>query len=186
MIDSGPAPVEFSRIVNIEALAAEDLRREIEAGPGERAALAARFGLLALDSLKATVRLKKLRGPQVRVEGEFAADVVQSCVVTLEPVRSRIADAFSITFTPAVELDDGAELDLSPWAQDLPEPLTGGVLDIGEAVAQQLAVALDPYPRAAGVTFAAENYSGLAPERPENGPFAALASLRKNGQDQGR
>jgi len=183
MVESEPAPVEFSRIVDIEALADEELLQIIEATPGERAALARRFGLLALDGLRAKVRLRKERGPQIRVEGEFTAEVVQSCVVTLEPVRSRVADTFSISFAPAADLDQGTELDLSPWAEDLPEPLVGGAVDIGETVAQQLALALDPYPRAEGVTFAAADYPALSPDRPENGPFAALASLRKNRQD---
>lgn len=183
MTHVAPPEPEFSRIVSIESLADDELSREIEADAAERAALAKRFGLLALDSLRATVRLKRVRGQQIRVEGEFAADVVQACVVTLEPVPSHVADSFQVTFAPPSELSQAAELDLSPWAEDLPEPLEGDSIDIGETVSQFLALALDPYPRRQGVEFEAADYPGLEPARPREGPFAALATLRKNGQN---
>ena len=183
MTHEKPPEPEFSRIVTIESLADEELSREIEADADERAALAKRFGLLALDRLTATVRVKRLRGRSIGVEGSFVADVVQSCVVTLEPVASHIAEDFAVTFAPAAEIGEGAELDLSPWAEDLPEPLEGDSIDIGETVAQFLALALDPYPRRQGVAFEASDFPGLTPEEPRTGPFAALATLRKNGQN---
>lgn len=183
MTQTQPIPAEFSRMVAIESLADGELAQDIEADAAERAALADRFGLLALDGLKAAVRLKRMRGDQIRLEGEFVADVVQTCVVTLEPVKSRIADSFSVTFAPPSELIEGAELDLSPWAEELPEPLEGDSIDVGETVAQFLSLALDPYPRREGVHFRAADYPGLAPEGAESGPFAALAELRKNGQN---
>ncbi len=178
-----PVPAEFSRIVTIESLADDELVQEIEADAAERAALAARFDLLSLDSLTAVMRLRRVRGREIRVDGEFAADVVQTCVVTLEPVKSHIADSFSVTFAPAADLGESAELDLSPLAEDLPEPLEGDAIDIGETVAQLLALALDPYPRRQGVRFTSVDYPGLTPNGPQNGPFAALATLRKNGQN---
>lgn len=174
---------EFSRLVDIESLGEDELQRKIEANEAEREALARRFGLLALDSLRATVDIRRVSRGAVRVHADFEADVVQSCVVTLEPVAAHIADSFAVTFVPEGELETGAELELSPVAEDLPEPLIGGVIDIGEAVAQHLALALDPYPRAPGVRFEAAKYPALAPKTGENGPFATLASLRKRGQD---
>lgn len=173
---------EFSRIIDVEGLAEEELQRDIDASESEREALARRFGLLSLDRLSATVQVKRVSGG-VRVRGDFEADVVQSCVVTLEPVPAHIADSFSVTFAPEPELEPGAELELPPIAEDLPEPLVGNAIDIGETVAQQLALALDPYPRAPGVRFEPEKYPGLAPKAAENSPFAALASLRKREQD---
>lgn len=176
------AAAEFSRTVDIEALADEELQRDIEATPAECEALARRFGLLALDSLGATIRVRRGPGRAVHLDADFAADVVQSCVVTLEPVASHIADSFSITFSPEAPSHPGAEIDLSATDEDLPEPLTEGHIDVGEAVAQQLALALDPYPRAPGVVFEPAKYPGLSPNRLESGPFSVLASLRKRGQ----
>jgi len=174
---------EFSRIIDVEGLGEDELERRIEADERERRALARRFGLVSLDGLKATVRMKRMSGGAVRVRGDLEADVVQSCVVTLEPVASHIAESFSVTFAAEPEADLSAEVDLSPEVEDLPEPLAGGALDIGEAVAQHLAVSLDPYPRAPGVTFEAANYPSQAAKGKEQGPFAALASLRKRGQN---
>lgn len=178
---------EFSRIVDVEGLGEDELERRIEADERERKALARRFGLVSLEGLKATVRVQRLSGGAVRVRGDLEADVVQSCVVTLEPVAAHIAESFSVTFASEPEADLGAEVDLSPEGEDLPEPLAGGALDIGEAVAQHLALSLDPYPRAPGVTFEAAKYPSLAAQSAEkgkeSGPFAALASLRKREQN---
>lgn len=174
---------EFSRIIDVEGLADEELRYDIEASEAERAALARRFGLLSLDSLKASISLSRVSGNAVRVSADFVADVVQACVVTLEPVASRVTESFGVTFAPDVEIGPDIDEDLTDLAEDLPEPLIGGTIDIGETVAQYLALALDPYPRAPGVQFEAANYPGLAAKKPENSPFAALAALRKRGQD---
>ena len=174
---------EFSRIVTVESLAEDEVMQTIEATAEERAALAVRFGLLSLDGLTATVRLKRVRGGQIRLDGEFEADVVQSCVVTLEPVKSHISESFTVNFAPAEDVEVGPELDLSPWAEDLPEPLEGDAIDVGETVAQFLSLALDPYPRREGIEFTGAAYPSPEPERPETGPFAALATLRKNGQN---
>jgi hypothetical protein len=158
---------EFSRPVAVGHLAGP-AERHIAAGEPERAALARRFGLLALDRLEADVRLEPLaRG--VRLDASFSADVVQECVVTLEPVRNRVAENFTLVYgepAQAGELDPEAEL---------VEPLEGEEIDIGEAVAQQLSLALDPYPHAPGASLG----SDTAPLRET--PFAALANLKPRG-----
>lgn len=183
MMSTAPTEAEFSRIVDIAGLAEDEVRHEIAANEREREALARRFGLLALDRLTATVRLKRVRGGSVRLNADFEADVVQSCVVTLEPVPAHITENFSVTFSAEAAHEPGDELDLSPMAEDLTEPLFGGVIDIGETVAQYLALALDPYPRAPGVRFEPATYAGPEHKALEESPFSALASLRKRGQD---
>jgi len=178
-----PTEAEFSRIVDIAGLAEDEIRRDIVANEREREALARRFGLIALDRLAATVRLVRIRGGAVRVNADFEADVVQACVVTLAPVPAHITESFSVTFSPMAAHEPAEELDLSPTADDVPEPLVGGAIDIGETVAQYLALALDPYPRAPGVRFEPVVYAGPEHKVLENSPFSALASLRKRGQD---
>ena len=173
---------EFSRIVDVEGLGEDELQRRIEADAREREALAKRFGLVSLDELKSTVHVKRAAGRAIRVRGEFAADVVQTCVVTLEPVASHIAESFSVAFAPQAEAEPGAEIDLSPL-EDMIEPLAGSALDVGEVVAQQLALVLDPYPRAPGAAFEAASYPALAGKAKDDSPFAALAALRKREQD---
>jgi uncharacterized metal-binding protein YceD (DUF177 family) len=95
--------------------------------------------------------------------------VVQECVVTLEPVAQRVAEEIAFRLLPAGrEAADGPD--------DLDEIETeDDVADLGEAVAEQLALALDAYPRAAGAE--------LPPEARDeaSGAFGALAALRGKG-----
>jgi uncharacterized metal-binding protein YceD (DUF177 family) len=158
---------EFSRPVAVTHLTGP-VERRIVADEAERAALARRFSLVALESLEAEVRLVPL-ALGVRLEADFSAAVVQECVLTLEPVHNHIQERFSLLYGEAA---DGSELD--PEAE-LVEPLQGEEIDIGEAVAQQLSLALDPYPRAPGAVL---------PEHPEplrDSPFAGLAKLKLSG-----
>jgi uncharacterized metal-binding protein YceD (DUF177 family) len=161
---------EFSRPIDVAKLAPGVTHRAIAATPAERAALAQRFALLALDRLEAAVRLEPLAGGLFRLEAELAADVVQACVVTLEPVASRIDEAFTLLYGAA---EAAPEVTLS-GEEELVEPLAGGTLDVGEAVAQQLSLAIDPFPRAPGVEAPAS-----APETIPSSPFAALAKWKQ-------
>jgi hypothetical protein len=112
------------------------------------------------------------------VRGAFEADVVQACVVTLEPVRSRLNEAFMVTFGEARPVL-GGEVIVGLDEEDPAEEMTDGWIDLGEVVAQQLAVALDPYPRAPG---ADDRFEASDAERPAAGggntPFTVLAGLR--------
>ncbi|WP_372618750.1 YceD family protein [Falsiroseomonas sp.] len=166
---------EFSRPVRL----GPD-RRDItlEANEAERGALARRFGILGIGALTATLRLEPEAGGSVRARGRLSARVEQLCVVTLEPVAQRVEVAMDLRI-----LGEGEEpADEDPDSPDEIESL-GGVVDLGEAVAEQLALALDPYPRAEGATLpplddeAPEGGSQAAPARPN--PFAGLAKLRE-------
>jgi uncharacterized metal-binding protein YceD (DUF177 family) len=168
---ASPAAPEFTRPVDVDRLPSGEGVYDLAATPAERAALARRFDLLALDRLEAQVRLTRLPGGLLRLSGALSADLVQACVVTLEPVRGRIDDQFTLLFRPGVE--EGEKAVVLSGAAELVEPLPGGVLDIGEAVAQQLSLALDPYPRAPGAAAA-------SPGEALASPFAALAKWRKN------
>jgi uncharacterized metal-binding protein YceD (DUF177 family) len=155
---------EFSRPVTLPRLGHVE-RLRIAADEGERASLARRFGLLAIERFEADVALTRLR-EGARLEASIDADVVQECVVTLEPVRSRVTDEFSLLFgTVAPAEHEDAVV----------EPLEGDSVDVGEAAAQQLSLALDPYPRAAGAALEEPGTEGPRPDH----PFAALARLKK-------
>jgi uncharacterized metal-binding protein YceD (DUF177 family) len=145
MIAPAPPP-EFARPVEVPQGPGRETVHAIAAGADERAALAARFALLALDRLEAEVRLRRLAGGLVRLSAALRADVVQACVVTLEPVPSRIEEDFSLLYGAA---DEAREIVLDGEDETV-EPLAGNRIDIGEAVAQQLSLALDPFPRVEG------------------------------------
>jgi hypothetical protein len=167
---TAPPMAEFHRPVAADRLPAGEIVHEIAAKAAERAALALRLRLVALDRLEARVCLCRLGGGLIRLSATLSAEVVQSCVVTLEPVANRVEEEFALLY--GSEPADAEEVVLSGEAE-LVEPFTGGVIDIGEAVAQQLSLALDPYPRAAGAALASvdKNTAGS--------PFAALVKWRE-------
>jgi uncharacterized metal-binding protein YceD (DUF177 family) len=165
---------EFLRPVDVARIDGSGIRMEIEATAAERAALAARFGVPAIDSLRADLQLRRIRGgAAVKLAGRLTADVTQSCVVTLEPVRQHVEEAFEILYSDDVTHEQSAIGAASEIAW--PEPLPAGALDVGEAVAEQLSLALDPYPRAPGVALEARWTGGEEAAK----PFAALGKLGK-------
>jgi len=175
-----PRPIDLSRIGSVETA------YDIGADADERAALARRFDLLGLGRLEAHVTLRRVQGgggTVLRLKGHISADVTQACVVTLEPVAGRIEQDFAVLYgdqdeaaadAREITIDADAEESVEPWPQGGSE----GTLDIGEAVAQELGLALDPYPHAPGAALASE-----APQEPpgaSNTPFAVLEKLRKS------
>lgn len=165
------APPEFSHIVVPSRLPAAGASYALVPSADERVALAARFDLISLDSFRAELRLAPLRGgPVLRLTGTIEARVVQRCVVTLGPVESAIEVPVNIVLKPSEALTDEIDPD-----EDV-EPYENDSIDIGEIAAEELALALDPYPRApdAGPRGAGGRIEG----EPTPGPFDALARLR--------
>lgn len=169
--------IEFSRPVAVDRLGHDERRYEIEANADERAALAVRYGIVAVDAFRADIRLRRLAGGRVLLDGRFSADVVQTCVVSLEPVPAHVEEDFSLTYADE-RTEDGAEVVVALAEADPPEPIEDGIIDLGEAAAEHLALALDPFPRAPDVVFRVED--GPEPEPPPKAnPFAALSALKK-------
>ena len=176
--------VEFSRLVGRDTLAEAGSLHEIEANAEERAALVRRFGLTDLDSLQARIAVAPAAGGALlRLSGNFEAEVVQPCVVTLEPVRSRVTEAFEQLYSlePGAE-SQTAEVEVAPEEDDPPEPVGAEGIDVGELVAQQLSVALDPYPRAEGASLESLEEAGSTGGETalEEGPFSVLAALKRD------
>jgi len=173
--------LEFSRPLAIDDIPREGAVLTLEASAAERARLAERFGLLALDRLTAELTVTRgASGIPIRVRGRLSASVVQECVVSLEPVPSEINELIEVDYAPAAE--DGAEEVFHLDQPEPPEPLEGDSLELGELVAQHLSVALDPYPRKEGAPPL--EWEGSGPEKAGKegeSPFAALARLREKG-----
>ena len=186
-----PPTVKFSRPVSLQSIGDSGAAIRIEADAAERARLSERFGLLGLDSLSAVLHLTAEEGGTLfRLEGTMAAEVIQACSVTLKPLKSRIEGPLERHYTTAEERESepaGEDFDID--AEEPPEQIIGGKIDLGEAVAEQLALELPPFPRKPGIDFA--DYSA-GPENsdvssdggeenihPAGGPFAALTELRK-------
>jgi len=168
---------EFSRVFEIDELPAEGRALHIEAKPAERAALARRFGILRLDAVAADATLTPA-GRAIRVAGRFDADVVQACVVTLEPVATHVSEVFSVLFErdATVAAADRVHL-IDPDEEDI-DILTGSTIDLGEVVAEQLALALPAYPRKPGAEFGAYTTDPGA-EKPAAAAPTAFSGLDK-------
>jgi uncharacterized metal-binding protein YceD (DUF177 family) len=167
-----PEP-EFSRPFPADRLGQSAVTETLLASPAECAALAKRLGLVELTQLSAVVSLEPTLGGLIHVGGRLEADVVQNCVVTLVDFPSHVEDSFALEFgnSPA---EFGEEIELDP-DYDPPEPIEGGVIDLGELVTQYLALALDPHPRAPGAMLDPA-WSGS--DSAETSPFAVLKNLK--------
>ena len=173
---------EFSRPITIGDLESDVERFDVSASDEERADLARRLGILSIERLEATVHLSvRLGGLHAGLSGDLSADVWQACVVTLEPVPATVEAHFERTFGPQDNFAPGAEVMISMEEEDPPDPMETGVVDIGEVVAEELSLALNPFPRVPGAEF--DSYSSTGPDATEEeqpaGPFARLAELKR-------
>ncbi|MBB5697177.1 YceD family protein [Sphingomonas yantingensis] len=170
---------EFSRPLRLDQIGAGDNKLSIDANEAERAALARRFELISLDSLHADYAVRR-DAAGVLATGRLTGKVVQACVATAAPVPATIDEAFTLRFLPEpgdeapeeVELDE-ADCDTMFY--------TGSAIDLGEAAAETLALALDPFPRAPGAEEALRE-AGVIEEgavTPLSGLAAALQEKLK-------
>ncbi len=169
---NNPSP-EFTHTVGIDKIPAHGLEKHLVARDKEKTNLAKRFDLIDLTKLEAELNVEHdtaIGG--YLVSGNLVADVVQKCVVTLEPVPAHIEKNIETLF---VAVKNGEEPE-SYGADDLEiEPLVNGIIDLGELVAQNLGIALDPYPRKIGIEFEKPPIDNDTPR----GPLADLLNLKK-------
>lgn len=167
---------EFSRPVRIDTLGEGGRTIAIEADEGERAALAARFGLLSLAMLSAEAQLRR-EGDMVFAEGRLKAQAEQACVASGVPVPAAIDEPFSLRFVPERQGEAEEEIELAPEDWDVID-YQGGAIDLGEAAAETLALSLDPFPRAPDADSVLREAGVLSEDEVVTGPFAALKGLK--------
>lgn len=166
---------EFGHSLQLDQIRDGD-RIDIVADEAERGALAGRLGLQSLDRLEAHAVLSR-EGARVKVTGRLRASLEQSCVATGEPVSAHVDEPFCLAFVPEPKGVSGdeeielAEADLDTVFHD------GSAIDLGGAIADTLALAIDPYPRSAGADAALKEAGVMSEE--EASPFAALAALKE-------
>jgi len=185
-----PPTPEFSRRIAVESVGEGGIALTVEADAAERSRLAERFGLVAIDGLTGEVRVtSQENGAIFRLDGRFTADVRQSCVVTLEELTVHVEESFERLYSARAQPEDET---LDPYfdrdAEEPPDPVIDGQIDVGEAIAEELALSLDPFPRKPGISFT--DYSsgpggaggaasrGSANRGAAAGPFAALRRLK--------
>ena len=151
---------------------------EIAADDGERRALAERLGLARIDRLEATAALSR-SGDTIRARGRLKSAVEQRCVATGEPVEALVDEPFELVFMAEPHATPDEEIELRDADCDVVFH-DGAGIDLGAAVADTLALALDPYPRSVGAEAALKE-AGVVSEE-QAGPFAALAQLKRDLQ----
>jgi uncharacterized metal-binding protein YceD (DUF177 family) len=173
------APSPWHVPVTLDEIPEAGRRFELEADLGVRAAVAKVAGLRDLPRLHASFDVTRRGADGLHVAGAVSATVGQTCVVTLEPLANEIAETVDLAFIPRRAPESSGDADEKPEPRDVrwddPEPLIDGRIDLGALATEFLILGLDPYPRKPGVVF-----ESRADERPDPGPFAALAKLTKD------
>lgn len=152
----------------------------IEASPEERAALAARFGLGAVESLRAQIALEQ-RPRAIRATGRLTAAIMQPCAISGEDFPVTIDEPVDLRFVEENQRPVSPAEEIELEADDCDEiAFTGDMFDLGEAVAQTLGLAIDPYAEGPGAD-AARKAAGIVQEGEQMGPLAdLLAGLKKD------
>ena len=172
------APTPWQVPVAVEDVAETGARFDLVADAQVRPAVARMAGLRDLPRLEANFDVTR-RGAGLHVAGRVSATVGQLCVVTLEPLVNEVEEAIDLLFVaqPTAEREDG-EVGTRGERADATEPLIGGLVDLGGLAIEFLILGLDPYPRKPGAVF--QPPPGA---KPDESPFAALASLKKGADD---
>ncbi len=164
--------MELTRVIELGRIGPAGLDVRVDANAAECAALAQRMNLPGVLSLRCDFHLS-LDGEAVDTRGHLVARVVQTCILSLEEFEATVEERFKVRFVPSGTESDDEDPDS---IDEL--PYEGNAIDLGEAAAEQLGLALDPYPRMPGATLPEE----LTQEH--TGAFAALAALRRSSGSQ--
>ena len=191
------------RLWSVPVVAAElsetGRRIDLSADETTRSSIAKAVGIVALPRLDASLELTRHGRDGAHVTGQVTATVVQSCIVTLEPIESQIEEEVDLVFLPprepaaeprrlADDFDDDDEADVERDGaivadintEDPPEILHEGAVDLGAVAVEFLLLGIDPYPRKPGAVFDAPPAGD-----PVAHPFAALAALKKSSEGSG-
>jgi len=170
--------IEFSRPLDVTRVPPQGCTETIAAEPKECEALAGRFGLPAIHSLTAELKVSRWRGEGLKFNGHIKADIDQTCVVSLDVFRAVLDDRFESYFLPARSM---AGADEAAIEESDAEPFENGIIDMGEVVAEAMVLALAPYPKKPGVDFIDQVEPESAPSEGESSrnPFAGLSRLKE-------
>lgn len=155
-----------------------------EPSGAELGALKAEFDLLDLGKLRLQGEIAPAGKSDWRLRAHLGATVTQTCVVTLEPVRTRLDEDVERFFTndlPEVSISEETEMPEDDHIEPLPD-----ILDLAALATEALALAIPQYPRSDGASLDEVNFTepGKQAMRDEDTrPFAGLAGLRDQLSD---
>ncbi len=175
----------FTYLVKVGHISANPVQVQVEADERECAWLAQLWKVLAVNRLAADLQIARWKKDGVRIKGRVKGEIVQACVVTLDPVTSVIDQEIDQIFVPEgsklarIVTDEAGEMVLDPEGPDLPETFAGDAIDAGALVAEFAALAIDPYPRKPGIAFEGHR-EGSAEDERRPSPFAVLKDWKKD------
>ncbi len=170
-------PNEFSRAIKLTDIGTGETVHEISANEAERTELAERFELFALSLMTAKISLSR-NTKGIQAKGQLRCELAQTCTATGEAVAEIIDEEIDVIFVSPPTEDGDVELESGECDTMFHD---GKLVDLGEAAAQTMGLALNPYPRSkrADAKLRAAGVKSEDEERAVSGPFAALAALKE-------
>ena len=169
----------ISKIYNLNRLGQVGDEITLDANEEERAELAREVNVLEVPQFSARIALKKISPARFDIHYHLGAEIIQACVVTLEPLTARIEKDFvrELHYAPNLRRPIEKEVVIAPGDDDLPEDIESPLFDLACPLLEEFLLAIDPYPRAPGVAFQAPEGMGAKPES----PFDVLKGLKSGG-----
>jgi uncharacterized metal-binding protein YceD (DUF177 family) len=174
---------ELNRPLDLSKVSKEGRELTLALTPETAEELAKACGIEAVSKLSGNLLVRPWRKTGFSVRGSFEAQIIQLCVVTLEPVQETVAEDIERFFLPAEEMQQIEEktldeIELYFDESDPPDPLDGTTLDLLSILSEQLLLAKSPYPKAEGANLPAAEKSDMEAEEEAAKPFAALKVLK--------
>jgi hypothetical protein len=172
--------IPLVRYHDLSGLSDAGFELAVTASPDELRRLAEWAGVDAVSRLEARIRVSPRSRSEFLLETNFEADVLQTCVVTLEPLQSHIVRSFTRTvrLVPGRlrHADRGGLVPPAAAEDDVPDEIESLRYDLAAPLREEFALAIDPYPRAPGAAFELPGDDA----GPEN-PFTVLEKLKQHG-----
>ena len=169
------------RLIAVSQVTDGPVEMVIDATKSERKKLAEVFELVEFKNLRASLHLVSPdAGVTIHLSGQVEAELVQSCVISLEPVTSRIEATLERIYSDQEKPDDSIDITIELDADEPFEPFSGDSINVWQAIVEQLALEIDPFPRAPGVEFSGLLGGNSGDNEEPSGHFAALSKLKRN------
>jgi uncharacterized metal-binding protein YceD (DUF177 family) len=164
-------------VFDLSRLSEAGYERTVTATAPELDRIAAWEGVDAVAGFEGQVTLKRLSQNRFAYSATLSADVLQRCVVTLEPMKSHISRSFSreLHYSPVRHEDQIGTISVAPAEDDTPDEIESLKFDLAGPLLEEFSLAVDPYPRAPGVAFEAPAGEEVTPAN----PFAVLKGLKR-------
>ena len=172
---------ELSYSINIEQIQGEYCIKKIIASKEQSQKLAERFGLIKIEKFIATLNITRLSADRlVIVEADFLANIIQQCVITLDPIMAEIKGSYVCKYSDSSMQGYSETIDFDVMSEDPPEPIVDGQFDAGIILTEQLGLELDPFPRSHGKSIG--QFSDFMSDKPvehsSDSPFAILKNFK--------